>query len=69
MKRKFFGMVAAAAAVGSVVGLVPMTAAHADPVLVNVCVTLNPRSLDVTINGHVLYSDGVPGNPRTCFGV
>jgi hypothetical protein len=69
MKRRIVGLVAAAAAVGAVVGLVPLSSAHA-AVLVKACVTVTPKHIGLTVNGIPV---GVPGPgvglPTTCVGV
>ena len=68
MKRRWLAMVAGAAAFGSVVSFVPAPTAHAAE-LVQVCITLNPRDVSVTIAGNTIINQHVDGQPRNCVGV
>lgn len=67
MKRRRLAFVAAAAAVGAVAGLIPMTQAQSYEV-VQVCATITPKFIGVSINGHPIGAP-IAGAPRTCFGV
>ncbi len=67
MKRRSLAIVAAAAAIGAVGGLIPMTQAHSYEV-VQVCVTVTPKFIGVTVNGNPIGGP-IAGMPRTCVGV
>ncbi|MEY2396923.1 MAG: hypothetical protein QOJ00_97 [Actinomycetota bacterium] len=66
MKRRWIALIGAGAAIGSVAGLIPASTAHAaEPQVVQLCVTVQPKY--VTINGNTV---GVPiAVARTCAGV
>jgi hypothetical protein len=67
MKRRRMAFVAAAAAVGAVAGLIPLTQAKSYE-LVEVCTTITPKFIGVSINGNPVGAP-FPGAPRSCFGV
>ncbi len=66
MKRRLLGVIAAAAAIGSVVGLSPPSRAQAAEVVL-VCVTVSERNVSINVNGNQLGGP-VAGTPRTCVG-
>ena len=67
MRRALLLAVGCMVAVGSIVGATPAKAA--EPVLVKVCVTLNPKQIGISVNGMPLFRDVVVGAPRTCTGI
>ena len=70
MRRIKLGLVGFAAAAGILGGAVAMApAAHADYVLVKLCITLQPRGAAVSVNGQPVLGSIVPGVPRTCVGL
>jgi hypothetical protein len=69
MKRRWVATVAAAAAIGAVIGLVPASPAQAEETLIRVCVTLNPREVSVAVAGNEIIGQSVPGQPRSCGGI
>ena len=70
MRRLKLGLVGFAASAAALVGVGAMApAAHADYTLVKVCVTLQPRSIALTVGGHPVVGHLVQVVPRTCVGL
>ena len=58
---------ATALSFGALTALAP--AAQAEPVLIEVCLTVTPKSISVTINDVTLLNLGPVGVDRFCIGV
>ena len=70
MRRIKLGLVGFAASAAAFTGVSARApAAHADYTLVKLCVTLNPRSVALSVNGIPVVGSLVPGVPRTCTGL
>lgn len=69
LRRVKFGLVGMAAAAGLVTGAGALApAAHAAD-LVQLCITLNPRAVYLTVAGQPLLGQIVIGTPKTCVGI
>jgi hypothetical protein len=67
MKRRYLGIAAAAAALGSVVALAPATPAQSDE-LVHICITIEQKSVGIKLNGTPIGIK-IPAVERTCGGI
>ena len=67
MKKVGLLVAGTAMGVGALTALAPPAAA--DPVLIEVCLTVGPKSIDVTINDVTLLSLGPVGVDRFCIGI
>ena len=68
MGRRMLGAVALAAGLGTAAAVIPATPAPA-ATLIQVCITLQPRNISVTLNGTPILGVPVAGTPRTCVGI
>jgi hypothetical protein len=66
--RMAMAAVVASGLVGVPAMVLAATPAHADPSIINVCLTVTPKAISVTINGVPLIGQGA-GVPTTCIGV
>ncbi len=69
MRRVKLWFVGIAAAAGMVVGAGAYAPAADAADLVELCITLHPRSADIVINGTPVFGTLIPGVPRSCVGI